>query len=165
MMMQELRIRKATVDDILFLFRICENQTLDELSLWGADLVYQYPPLLKQMQESFLSRKNTVLFAAECGGEIVGFAEITKIDEILKTGVLARIVLDPERRGKGIGRTFIQEIMKYSACELGLETISLIVYVKNVRAQRCYESCGFQNMGLLIRPGKPDAYKMEVSLK
>lgn len=158
------QIRIGGREDLPLLFNICKSQSRDEFCLWGADFVYDYPPNLTQMERSFETRKNTVFYVAEVSGCEVGLAEITEIDYEKRCGVLARIILDPSRRGTGLGRKFIQEIAKKVRQDLGLEEISLIVYSHNQNARKCYEACGFLYEKEMIRPGRPDAFLMKINV-
>ena len=64
-----LRLRRAVKEDVERLWEICRGQTAEEFCLWGADLVYEYPPRLEQMRRRFEAVSgDVVLFAAECGG-------------------------------------------------------------------------------------------------
>ena len=152
-----MRLRPAVKEDVERLWEICRGQTAEEFCLWGADLVYEYPPRLEQMRRRFEALfGDAVLFAAECGGQVVGFAEIGELDPAKKCGVLARVLLEKGRRGKGRGKELVN---------LGLEEVKLIVYAGNLRAQRCYEACGFVRGKALLRPGRPDAWWMRVDLR
>jgi len=56
---------------------------------------------------------------------------------------LARLVIDPARRGKGIGRYFIRGLMQIGMSDLGAEECSLFVMNSNQGAIRCYMSLQF----------------------
>ena len=142
-----MRLRRAVKEDVERLWEICRGQTAEEFCLWGADLVYEYPPRLEQMRRRFEALSgDAVLFAAECSGQVVGFAEIGELDPAKKCGVLARV-------------------LDQAAGALGLEEVKLIVYAGNLRAQRCYEACGFVRGKALLRPGRPDAWWMRADLR
>jgi ribosomal protein S18 acetylase RimI-like enzyme len=57
---------------------------------------------------------------------------------------LARLVVKPQRRGQGIGRTLIRELMNVGRELLPLDSYSLFVYRNNEAALRCYQSLGFE---------------------
>lgn len=161
-----LRLRRAVKEDVKRLWEICRGQTAEEFCLWGADLVYEYPPRLEQMRRRFEALSgDAVLFAAECSGQVVGFAEIGELDPAEKCGVLARVLLEKGRRGKGRGKELVNLVLDQAAGTLGLEEVKLIVYAGNLRAQRCYEACGFVRGKALLRPGRPDAWWMRVDLR
>ena len=48
-----MRLRRAVKEDVERLWEICRGQTAEEFCLWGADLVYEYPPRLEQMRRRF----------------------------------------------------------------------------------------------------------------
>lgn len=72
----------------------------------------------------------------------MGFAEIGEMDPARRSGVLARVLLEKEQRGKGRGKELVNLVLDQAAKVLGLEEVKLIVYAGNLRAQRCYETCG-----------------------
>lgn len=161
-----LRLRRAVKEDVERLWEICRGQTAEEFCLWGADLVYKYPPRLEQMRRRFEALSgDVVLFAAECGGQVVGFAEIGEMNPARRSGVLARVLLEKGQRGKGRGKELVNLVLDQAAKVLGLEEVKLIVYAGNLRAQRCYEACGFVRGEALLRPGRADAWWMRADLR
>ncbi len=52
---------------------------------------------------------------------------------------LKYVVIDPERRGRGLGR----EMAALAAERSGAETVRLAVFSVNLAARSCYESAGF----------------------
>lgn len=73
-------------------------------------------------------------YSNEYGGEIL------YLDEFL--------VL-PEYRGKGLGRTFLEQL-KVLAAEQGMVRICLEVHAENGRAAKLYERAGFEDDGRLV---------------
>ena len=67
--------------------------------------------------------------------------------------------------GKGRGKELVNLVLDQAAGTLGLEEVKLIVYAGNLRAQRCYEACGFVRGKALLRPGRPDAWWMRADLR
>ncbi len=55
---------------------------------------------------------------------------------------LARIIVDPEIRGRGVGREFVRMLVA-EADTFSLENIFLRVVPENTAAIRCYQSAGF----------------------
>lgn len=78
-----------------------QKQSYEEFCLWGADFVYDYPPNLAQMKQSYASRKRMLLYRVIFQERIIGFAELDQIQENRSDAVLARVVLELERRGRG----------------------------------------------------------------
>ena len=74
-------------------------------------------------------------------GRLLGFGQF-----YLKLGRchLARLVINPEFRGRGVGEEFVAELMKHGSRELGTEAFSLYVMTENKPAYNCYRTLGFE---------------------
>jgi len=68
------------------------------------------------------------------------------------SGRLARIVLDPDRRGAGLGRTLVAAVIERAEA-IGLRALDLRVYDGNDAAIRTYLALGFTDAGPM--PGDP----------
>lgn len=160
--MNELILKEAGKDDIRRLWEFCSRLTREEFAIWGADMVYDYPPDLSQMTKSLETRKNMKLFRIETDGRIIGFGELDGIGEEGPCATLSRLFIAPEFRGKGRGKEAVKKFLEeaFELKEPLVEGVKLIVYQKNVRAKHCYEACGFQVTEPLIREEKPDAWVM-----
>jgi ribosomal protein S18 acetylase RimI-like enzyme len=73
-----------------------------------------------------------------------------------KRGHLSRIIVNPESRGKGIGRIFCLELIN-KARKLNCKTISLNVNNDNEVAIRLYKKLGF-----FVPTKKPDGLRKDV---
>ena len=56
---------------------------------------------------------------------------------------LARLVINPEFRGRGLGEKFVAALMVHGGRELGAEQFSLYVMTANRSAYNCYKALGF----------------------
>ena len=56
---------------------------------------------------------------------------------------LARLVIDPEARGCGLGQSLINALIDESRSVLGLSEAGLFVYRSNEPAYHCYRAAGF----------------------
>lgn len=56
---------------------------------------------------------------------------------------LARLIIDPARRGEGLGQYFIRGLMQIGMSRLGVDECSLFVMDSNQDAIRCYKSLQF----------------------
>jgi ribosomal protein S18 acetylase RimI-like enzyme len=56
---------------------------------------------------------------------------------------LARLVINPEFRGQGLGEEFVEALMKFGALELDTNDFSLFVMTANRPAYNCYRRLGF----------------------
>lgn len=57
------------------------------------------------------------------------------------------ILIDPSRRGQGLGREMLNMAISYAKDFLKAETICLGVYTNNPGAHRLYETLGFRDTG------------------
>ena len=73
-------------------------------------------------------------------GAPVGFAVVSRKGESVH---VHRLVVEPARRGEGIGRTLLRAVAE-SACTAGLGHVTLKVSPTNVAAVRFYETLGFK---------------------
>jgi RimJ/RimL family protein N-acetyltransferase len=60
---------------------------------------------------------------------------------------LGHVIVDPTRRGIGIGRWFVESLLNEAFLERAARKVSLIVFPDNAAAVRCYESIGFCRAG------------------
>jgi ribosomal protein S18 acetylase RimI-like enzyme len=100
----------------------------------------------------FLSRQleepGVVLLVAELGGEVVGYtyAGLEGPDYMSlrgPAGVLHDIVVDPERRARGVGRLLLEATLAALA-GMGAPRVVLSTAARNEGAQRLFASMGFR---------------------
>lgn len=115
----------------------------------GAYPAHSIEDQLRAAAEDVRSGKAEI-YAAECGGEIIGFGMIfAECGE----GVIKYLVIAEAQRGRGIGRRLMGTVLaRFSA--LGVRHIEVKVIAGNP-ALRFYETCGFElNAHLLWRREK-----------
>lgn len=56
---------------------------------------------------------------------------------------LARLLINPDFRGRGLGEKFVAALMEHGAEQLDTETFSLFVMTANKPAYNCYRRLGF----------------------
>lgn len=66
---------------------------------------------------------------------------------------LARLVVNPEFRGRGLGERFVAALMQHGGRMLDTDEFSLYVMTANRPAYNCYKNLGFE----LARPPADDA--------
>lgn len=57
---------------------------------------------------------------------------------------LARLIVSPDHRGRGLGRFLISELIDAGLRDLALDECSLFVIRSNERAMKCYKSLNFR---------------------
>ncbi|PTX64354.1 RimJ/RimL family protein N-acetyltransferase [Melghirimyces profundicolus] len=85
----------------------------------------------------------------EASGEMVGHVELNRIDREHRSATLARVLLDPARRGGGLGTAMVREAVRYAFGELDLHRLDLYVFDFNRSAIRSYERAGFRWEGTM----------------
>jgi len=75
-------------------------------------------------------------------GELIGFGQYY---ESAGRCHLARLVVSPGHRSRGVGYRFISELMRIGMEELGVGECSLFVVKSNERALKCYRALNFEN--------------------
>lgn len=121
-------------------------------------------------------------FVWEEEGRVVGNVSMMPVDEGHARWVLANVVVDPQHRGRGIGRALVEALLEHVRQHRG-EQVILQVGVENSVAQRLYRSLGFEvraqratwrrearARGELppdsasVRPQKPDEWRLAYAL-
>lgn len=91
-----------------------------------------------------ISNPQAHYFVSMDGSTVVGFAGFwTLVDEAHVT----TIAVQPEARGKGIGRALMERIL-VDAAKLGMSCATLEVRISNEKALKLYESLGFVHSGV-----------------
>ena len=80
--------------------------------------------------------------AVDDSNEIIGFF-CYSLNPDTNEGMLKFIVVDPARRGKGIGKAMIRLALEYAFDITKADAVHLNVFTENVRAKKCYEGIGF----------------------
>lgn len=73
--------------------------------------------------------------------QVVAYGEAWVDDEEHEVE-LARLIVDPARRGRGIGRTLVADLTAWAATRYS--DIFMRVHPENVAALRCYAAAGFE---------------------
>jgi RimJ/RimL family protein N-acetyltransferase len=113
--------------------------------------VFQFPITHEQL-DKYISADNRLVYKVidSGSGEIVGHAELNKIDNKNKSARICRILIgDKRKRNKGFGKAIIDELIQIGFADLRLHRLDLGVFDFNHQAVRCYKNCGFEIEGLL----------------
>ena len=100
-----------------------------------------FPDDLQELQDE--SRWGVSLYAADLEGVLAGYLETTNVSP---AAVSIGLGLQPDLTGLGLGRSFVETILRFVAVR-GASEVQLKVASLNDRARRVYGECGFRVTG------------------
>jgi len=112
---------------------------------------FKYPITTEQL-DNYTAVENRLIYKVidSSTKEVIGHAGLDNID---KRNFSARICFvligDEDSRNKGYGKAIINELVRIGFEKLKLHRLDLGVYVSNIQAIICCESCGFEIEGKL----------------
>jgi len=152
--MEEIKIRKATLNDIEKLRRfeqgvISAERPFDPTLKEGDILYYDL--------EEMITASHIELLVAEINNELTGsgYARIEKAKPYLQhieKAYLGFMYIVPEHRGKGINKKIIDALKDWSLSK-NVTEIRLDVYELNIAAIKAYEKAGFAKHMVEMRMG------------
>ncbi len=119
---------------------ICDEETLRK---WSAD-TYSFPVAPEDINEFYRKQSekaNFFPFIAVLNGEIIGHMVFWVLEQ--NTVRFGFIVLNPEKRGQGLGKQMLSVAKENAQKEYAAKKISLGVFKNNPAAYQCYKSLGF----------------------
>jgi ribosomal-protein-alanine N-acetyltransferase len=125
-MMNEIRVREATIKDLETVY-VIEKQSFKD-------------PYSSDFIEFFYNSNRRTFLVVEKDGVIVGYI-IASPEKNL--GHIIAIAISPSERRKNIGRTIMNEILRILK-NMGVISVKLEVRKSNTEAQMFYEALGFK---------------------
>ena len=128
-------------------FEIIKDWLPDERShaLWCANLI-AYPlnkaNFVKVMGSNAERYGDRPFAAIDNDGTVVGFFCFS-VNQDTNEGKLKYVVVDPNRRGKGIGKEMLKLAVRYAFEKTPVDSVFLNVFSDNKKAIKCYQSVGF----------------------
>ena len=140
----------------------------EELLLWAGP-TFQWPldedQLAAYETESAGPSRQTWTATNPSTGDPVGHASINLADpDVARMG---RILIDPDRRGHGLGNALVRAVLSHALSEMSIARIDLGVFAHNTPAVRLYQRHGFECHTLLRdveRIGETSWNAMQMSL-
>ncbi len=115
------------------------------LRLWTADRFAEDPwPLAAERFDGYYGAGDPLLrpMTAVEAGAAVGHVLLRRLPaEAVRLGF---VIVDPARRGTGLGRRMVEAACGYAVREMGARRLTLGVFEENAAARRCYEAAGFR---------------------
>jgi RimJ/RimL family protein N-acetyltransferase len=118
---------------------------------WSGPWDFTWPLGFEQLVrdlEAASDRRRVLAAVDEDSGAMVGHVMLT-IWPPHRFAVIGRVLIDPARRGSGLGTALMREAVRTCFDELGLHRLQLAVYDFNTPAIACYQQVGFVIEGRL----------------
>ena len=119
----------------------------DGFSAWCADLL-DWPLTEASLEKCRLAFEGEtdrwLMTALDRAGTPAGFLMMTRANYETNAIHLGMIVVDPARRGQGLGAELVSLALRYARDILGMERATLRVFAHNAAARACYRRCGFR---------------------
>ena len=119
---------------------------------WTAGIIGEYPPTA----ERFDSLGRLMRFTAIDEKEIVGFFTMRNPRDTLDELRFGFVILDPAKRGKGLGKEMLRLGIRYAFDIYGAKRVSLGVFENNPSAYFCYKAAGFRD----VVPDTQESYRV-----
>ena len=154
-MLSRMKFQQATKDDLETVI----NWIPDAMScmVWAGPKVI-FPIELEQLWDALEFDKNHT-YSLSDETNLLALGQIRMFENI--RGHLSRIIVNPEYRGKGIGKIFCLELIN-KAKKLNCKTISLNVDKENEIARNLYNKLGFVVPSILPQKIRDDIIYMEL---
>jgi len=120
-----------------------------------------FAEFLTSYDEGMRNRKHRRFAIETMDGEHIGNCTCYNIDRFRKEAEIGIMIGDRRYWGKGYGSDAVRTMVHYIFQDVGLQRISLRTLGWNVRAQRCFEKCGFVPCGRVVKRGY-EFVKMEL---
>lgn len=114
--------------------------TGQSVDIWGGPK-FRYPYTPQTFDEDVCWRQIDSYCLVDPADEMLAFGQIYERHERIN---LARLVVAPQQRGRGIGKQLIALLMEKGRARFPLRAYSLYVYKDNHPARACYVGMGFR---------------------
>ena len=143
-----IRLRPYKPGDAWNLLEWWENAGEEDFLMWSCG-EFSYPLAIEELDGYFArwclqETDGWPMTALDEKGTPVGHFLVRKTDYEDAEARVGFIMTAPEIRGKGLGKEFAGQILRYVFQVLGMKKVSLAVFDKNTQAKACYEAAGFK---------------------
>lgn len=140
------RLRPFKKQDIDKILHWVENER--QMIIWASG-VFTYPmtreQVLARVEAAEAADDEWVMAALDEQGEIIGQLYMRMVNYEENRVHLNMILLDPKRRGQGLGTEMVKKTAEYAFQILGMKKMTLGVFECNTAAHRCYLKAGLHD--------------------
>jgi len=111
----------------------------DDVVIWGGPS-FRFPFTRETFFEDVHWQEMASYCLQDAASEFIAFGQLYERDGRIH---LARLVVRPDMRGRGIGRRLIEMLMEAGSTIFSGDEYSLFVFRENAPAYECYKSLGF----------------------
>ncbi len=137
-----IRIRPYRDSDENTVLSWCRDE--ETFARWTAGVLGPYP----LTAEDFRKTGGMMRFTALDEKEPAGFFTMRNPKETLDEVRIGFVIVDPARRGQGVGRAMLRLALRYAFDIYQADRVSLAVFEDNAPACACYRAAGFAETGL-----------------
>lgn len=143
-----MELRPTTTDDLQTILGWVKNN--QEMVMWSGP-TFTWPLGYNQLARYFGNTNRTYWSAMDVEAqELVGHASLLldKDADLMRIGF---IIVNPEHRGRGVGRRFVEAVVRQGFQASTFPVMKLGVYAHNTAALNLYESLGFTRTGVVFQ--------------
>lgn len=134
-----IRIRSYKSSDADIILSWCRDEK--SFYQWSAGVLGDYPIT----SDDFSFVENLMPFTAFDESGILGFFTLRKPNDSCNELRFGFVIVDPERRGQGLGKAMLRQGLKFAFELYGADRVSLGVFENNPAAYYCYKAVGFED--------------------
>jgi RimJ/RimL family protein N-acetyltransferase len=140
-----MELRPTTADHLQTILGWVKNN--QEMVMWSGP-TFTWPLEYTQLARYFDNPHRTYWSALDAESqELVGHASLL-IDDDADLMRIGFIIVNPEHRGRGVGRKFVEAVVNEGFRASTLPVMKLGVYAHNTAALNLYERLGFRKTGV-----------------
>lgn len=138
------RLQPYRTKDGLSILNWVQNE--EDFTKWCANK-FCYPISDSKFNQCILERENMgqeiYMSALDEQGCVIGFLCMDQINYQQDTGNLSCVIVDPEKRSRGIGKQMIKLAIQFAFIPLGLDRVTASVFDIDPVLRTCFHKAGF----------------------
>ena len=113
----------------------------EDCKLWAGPMV-RFPLILEHLKQDIEYSPGNTFAMQDAGGELLGLGQL--LDKGHNRFHLARVIIAPNHRGKGLGKQLCRLLIDEGLKRFGEVYFTLNVYSDNANAIKLYQKLGFK---------------------